>query len=181
MTKLKTDMSSDVSFRLATLEDALCIGALGTQVWLTTYATGGIRPSLAREVIKHFSLDALSVTLVKTDRVLVLAEQKGHLVAFAQFRYGAEHPLLRVRPAVELERLYVQEAFTGKGIGKQLLRETEALTSVRGANAIWLSAWVGNRRALAFYIAQGYRDIGGDWYSFEGEDHENRVFAKSLN
>ncbi|WP_297836855.1 GNAT family N-acetyltransferase [Pseudomonas sp.] len=174
-------MSSDVSFRLATEEDALCIGALGTQVWLDTYATGGIRPSLAREVIKHFSLDGVASTLAKPDTALLLAERQDHLVAFAQLRYDAEHSVLPDRSAVELERLYVQEAFTGRGIGKRLLLEVETLVGPHGANTIWLNAWVGNRRALGFYTAQGYEDIGSDWYSFDGESHENRVFAKRLD
>ncbi|HOZ25184.1 MAG TPA: hypothetical protein PLI83_10420, partial [Thermomonas sp.] len=37
--------------RPATPDDALCLGVLGLQVFLDTYATGGIRPTLAREVL----------------------------------------------------------------------------------------------------------------------------------
>jgi hypothetical protein len=44
----------DVGFRAATASDALCIGVLATQVFLDTYATDGIRPSLAREVLEQF-------------------------------------------------------------------------------------------------------------------------------
>lgn len=173
-------MSKEVVLRLATLEDALCIGALGTQVWLDTYATGGIRPSLAREVITLFSIEAIAQTIAKPETVLILAEHNSHLVAFAQLRHNAEHPLLPSRVTTELERLYVQEAFTGKGIGRRLLREVETMIGARAETALWLNAWVGNFRALGFYAAQGYSDIGVDWYSFDGESHENRVFAKNI-
>ena len=41
-----------VALRRAGLSDALCIGVLGTQVFVETYATFGVRPSLAREVLQ---------------------------------------------------------------------------------------------------------------------------------
>ncbi|MEO8132440.1 MAG: hypothetical protein ABI831_00440 [Betaproteobacteria bacterium] len=42
-----------IAFRLATDTDALCIGVPATQVFLDTYATDGIRPSLALEVLEQ--------------------------------------------------------------------------------------------------------------------------------
>ena len=43
--------SHELSLRIATEADALCIGVLAMQVFLETYATEGIRPSIAREVL----------------------------------------------------------------------------------------------------------------------------------
>ena len=45
---------------------------------------------------------------------------------------------------------------------------------------LWLTCWVHNTRALAFYARQGYAELGSTDYVFEGEHHENRVFAKTL-
>ncbi len=49
-----------------------------------------------------------------------------------------------------------------------------------GASVLWLTPWVHNTRALAFYGRRGYQDHGPIWFRFEGEAHENRVFAKAL-
>jgi hypothetical protein len=45
---------------------------------------------------------------------------------------------------------------------------------------MWLTAWVGNARALAFYPRCGYQDFGPTIYEFRGEQHGNRLFAKAL-
>ncbi|HEY4596219.1 MAG TPA: GNAT family N-acetyltransferase, partial [Thermoanaerobaculia bacterium] len=82
--------------------------------------------------------------------------------------------------AAELNRLYVQRPFLGKGIGKELLARAEALATVEGVEALWLFAWTGNAHALRFYEAQGYQDLGGSVYIFEGDTYETRVLLKRL-
>ena len=168
------------SIRLAQPDDALCIAVLGTQVFLDTYATDGIRPPLAREVLAHFSVDAVSSVLADPATTVLLAEHEGHLIGYAQISERRPHELVPDATAAELRRLYVQERFTGHGIGKRLLLEAERFTASRGASMLWLTAWVGNARALSFYPSQGYTEMGRTAYVFEGESFENRLFGKPL-
>ena len=169
-----------VSFRRATEADALCIGVLATQVFLDTYATEGVRASLAREVHQKFATKAIRTLVSSTACTFILAEASQHLVGFAQLTFGASQTLVSAQAPVELDRLYVLARFTGIGLGKALLRQAEALAASSGASALWLTAWAGNERALAFYPAQGYRDVGATTYAFGGDEYENRVFAKVL-
>jgi GNAT superfamily N-acetyltransferase len=170
----------DVGFRTAVASDALCIGVLATQVFLDTYATDGVRASLAREVLEHLSTPAVTTQLRNPCSRFVLAERGGHLLGFAQLTLGAVHELVTHGPMAELDRLYVQERFTSLGIGKALLSEAELLAAREGAATLWLTSWVGNKRALAFYAKRGYTDRGATNYTFQGEQYENRVFAKGL-
>jgi GNAT superfamily N-acetyltransferase len=109
-----------------------------------------------------------------------VAEQEGHLIAFAQLTFDAPHELVSGEPAVELHRLYVQEPFTSKGVGRALLRWSEELAAARGARVLWLKAWVGNPRALAFYARNGYQEVGATSYVYENEEYETRVFVKEV-
>jgi GNAT superfamily N-acetyltransferase len=102
-------------------------------------------------------------------------------VGFAQLTLDAVHELMPHPPAAELNRLYVQERFTAHGIGKALLARAETLARAEGASTMWLTAWVGNARALAFYPRCGYQDRGPTLYEFRGEQHGNRLFAKALD
>lgn len=171
---------SSISIRAAAPKDALCLSVLGTQVFLDTYATQGIRPLIAREVLELFSIDAISALLSSPSIEIIVAEQDGHLIGFAQLTDGAGHELVPFAPAVELNRLYVQERFTSKGIGRALLQRAEATAAARGARALWLTAWVGNPRALAFYARQGYKELGASLYVYEDEDYETRIFVKEV-
>ncbi len=58
--------------------------------------------------------------------------------------------------------------------------EAEHFTASRGASLLWLTAWVGNPRALAFYPRLGYAEMGRTAHVFEGESYENRLFGKPL-
>ena len=170
----------DIVLRTADPADAVCLGALGMQVFLDTYATDGIRPGLAREALAHFSTEAMAAALGAPGAEVVVAERAGHLVGFAELAYGATHALVGTRPACELARLYVQAPFTGAGLGRRLLQEAEERAAARGARVMWLTAWAGNARALAFYARCGYADVGLTHYEFDGQAFENRAFARAL-
>jgi len=171
---------NDISFRPATPADALCLGVLATQVFLDTYALEGISPALAREVLTHGSVEAYATLLESPDVTLLVAERAANLVGFAQVVHGQGHALLPGRAGAELRRLYVQERFTARGIGRDLLRHAEKAAAARGADALWLTAWVGNARALEFYPRRGFEDAGATVYSFGGDDYANRLFVKHV-
>jgi len=150
------------------------------QVFLDTYATEGIRPELAREVLASYSQAVFSEAIAHRGSNIVMAELKGHVVGFAQVTLCANHELAPAGVQAELLRLYVQEPFTGAKVGTQLLARAEYVAASAGASVLWLTPWVHNHRAFAFYSKRGYEDFGLTYFTFEGESHENRVFAKRL-
>lgn len=166
--------------RAATADDAVCLGVLATQVFLDTYATDGINRSIAREVLTLLSTPAMAALLAAPGERFIVAERGDRMVGFAQLRLGATHERVDATRPAEIVRLYVQEPFAGRGLGTTLLAEAEALAASGGATHAWLTAWVGNARALAFYPRRGYAELGPTPYIFEGEQHENRLFAKPL-
>ena len=168
----------DFTFRKATPDDARCISALGMQVYLDTYAPQGIRLSIAEDVLHNFSLPSIAEVMTKPDTTFIVAETNHHMVGFAQLSAHATHELVLFSDATELNRLYIQEKFTGRGLGRELLAEAEKTALAEGASALWLTAWIGNARALAFYSSQGYEEVGSTLYTFQGEDFENRLFVK---
>jgi diamine N-acetyltransferase len=150
------------------------------QVFLDTYATRGIRPALAREVLSTYSEPGFLAAIADTSTRILVAELMGHLVGFAQITLGAGHELAPAGTQSELLRLYVQEPFTGRQIGTRLLNASEELSANNGASVLWLTPWVHNVRALNFYACRGYQDYGLTYFTFEGERHENRLYAKQL-
>jgi len=151
------------------------------QVFLDTYARQGIRPAIAREVMSTYSEAAFVAALRDPAMRIVVAEVMGHLVGFAQITLGAAHEGAPPGSQSELLRLYVQEPFTGQQIGTRLLKTSEQLVADDGSSVLWLTPWVHNDRALSFYRRRGYLDFGLTHFTFEGESHENRLFARRLS
>ncbi|MGE6388522.1 N-acetyltransferase family protein [Pseudomonas sp. NPDC078416] len=170
----------DFTLRPATPADVLTIAALGIQVFMDTYATEGVRDAIAREVLESFAPETIAAMIERPDSVFLLAEARQHLVGFAQVCLQADHALVGDQHAAELNRLYVQERFTGRGLGWQLLQHAEIEASARGASKLWATVWVGNSRALLFYPRQGYENAGSPMYRLQAETHENVLFCKSL-
>ncbi|OYV01785.1 MAG: GNAT family N-acetyltransferase [Burkholderiales bacterium PBB5] len=167
-----------VAYRLATAADALCVGVLAMQVYLDTYATEGIRPDIARDVLADYAPDAYALRLTRPDVRTVLAERAGHLVGFAEIRLQQRCPVSNIACTTELDRLYVQQPFHRQGIGAALLRQAEAIARQQATGGLWLTAWSGNANALDFYPRQGYRAVGTAQHWIEGIAYENVVFFK---
>ena len=171
----------DLTLRQAVAADALCLSVLAMQVFLDTYATEGIRPALAREVLREYAQEKFLAAMADSKCQLTLAESAGHLIGFAHTVSGATQALAPAGAQAELLRLYVQEPFTGAKVGTRLLRHAEQQAHAAGATVLWLTTWVHNHRALAFYASRGYTDYGLTQFVFEGEAHANRVFAKGMS
>ncbi|MDC0686975.1 GNAT family N-acetyltransferase [Mitsuaria sp. RG] len=169
-----------ITLRKALPQDALCLAALGIQVFLDTYATEGIRDAIAQEALESFSPENLSKVIARPGTLITLAEVDDHLVGFAQVALNTNHERIASPRAGELQRLYLQERFTGQGIGYRLLEAAEQQARLDGASLLWATVWAGNDRALAFYPRQGYEHFGSQPYTFQNETHENQLFGKFL-
>lgn len=169
-----------LALRDARPDDAPLLSLLAIHVYVQTYATLGLRPIFAREVFGKFSVEAWKKEMTRDGVEVIVAERDGHLIGFAQLAHRATNPQVATARPAELERLYVQERFTGRGVGRRLLEDAERRAAGTGAGALWLTAWVGNPRALGFYASCGYEDVGAWLYRFEDETFENRVFLKRL-
>ena len=170
----------EIEFRRGTADDSLCVGVLAMQVFLDTYATEGIRPDLAREALSVYTPEKFAERLSHRSTQFLLAERMGHLVAFAEVVHDGEPPDPSISRGAELVRLYVHPHFKRRGLGRALLAQVETMAKSKSAECLWLTAWVGNAPALAFYAALGYTDIGATTYSFQGNSYENRIFTRTL-
>lgn len=166
--------------RAGTPADAATLAALSVQVFLDTYAADGVRPDLAAEALAEYSPGAFMQRLHEPGRRFVLVEQEGGLRGFAELRLAPAIAPAGGVAGAELVRLYVQPGAQGRGIGRHLLRAAEALAAAASHRHLWLTAWEGNGRALAFYAAQGYRTLGDTTYHFQGRSYGNRVLARGL-
>jgi ribosomal protein S18 acetylase RimI-like enzyme len=172
--------SIPLTLRAGAPADAATIAALAIQVFLDTYATDGVRPDLAREALREYAAEAFEARLREQQRRFVLAERGTALLGFAELTLANDAAPAAAATGAELIRLYVQPAAQGAGLGRRLIRASEALAAEAGLAALWLTAWEGNQRALTFYAREGYADIGATSYSFEGNSYGNRVLVREL-
>lgn len=170
---------ANIELRAAGQSDAICLGVLATQVFLDTYATNGINSDLAIEALQYYSPAVFEARLRNPQIEVAVAERDGNLVGFVDVEMDSTCPVCEFS-GPEVLRLYVQAPFQRHGVGQALLKRAEERAKSIKAPSIWLTAWVGNAGALAFYPRVGYKDVGITQYVINGKSYENRVFVKTL-
>ena len=176
----------NISTRRAVIDDAPALCALATHVYLDTYATDGISRDMALDVQSAHSLQATEARLNDKYIEIIVAQAGEYLVGFVSLLKLSQCPVPHIK-GPQILTLYVHPRFHQQGIGHQLIGLAEKLAAHHASNdvaidhAVWLKAWVGNTAAKAFYLRQGYEDVGTTYYLTAQNKFENRVFAKSLN
>ena len=83
-------------------------------------------------------------------------------------------------PVLELARFYVAGAWQGTGVADRLMERFLREAGARGARSVWLQAFAGNPRALAFYRRWGFVDHGPYELICEGLVLPHRMLARGL-
>lgn len=91
---------------------------------------------------------------------LLLAEEDGRAVGFALFFQN--YSTFLGKPGIYLEDLFVEPAFRGHGLGKQLLQAIARLAVERGCGRFEWAVLDWNESAIGFYKSLGARPMA-DW------------------
>lgn len=156
--------------------DAARLAVLAAQVWLHTYATDGITHEIAQYVRSELTVEMFSASLDDPATLLLVAETGASLVGFAAVKFGVSCPA-GASSVVELQTLYVQAHFIGRGIGRSLLQAAESQARERSGSSLWLTVNAKNDAAIAFYARQGYARVGTTYFVLGQDRHENHVLV----
>ncbi len=163
--------------RPAAPEEASRLAVLATQVWLHTYATGGVSPEIAAYVLAELTPARYAESLQDPSVHVLVAAKDESLLGLAVLRHGEPCPTQSPRSTVELQTLYVQEHFIGKGLGASLLHSAETWARDRAQCPLWLTVNARNERAIDFYRRHGYARTGTAYFELGASRHENHVLV----
>ena len=140
------------TFRKAGQSDAVALTAFAERTFRDTYGEFNTAENMDRYVAGAF---AESVQLAEIDdprMTFVLAEVEGTLAGYAQLSTRKTDSGTHV----EIDRFYIDTAWHGRGLARQLMAHVVAMASAAGAHEIVLGVWQENQRAIAFYAKAGF-------------------------
>ena len=172
MKKIKT--------RRAELADASNLSVLKRQVFISTYATNGIRKDFSEYINTEFTVNNTENAINDKNNIILIAESNGFLVGCAAISLLSNCPETKDN-SPELNILYVFEHFKGKGIGYSLISKAENLVKEKGFPGLWLTGYHLNENAISFYKRQNYKIIGSTYFEMDGKKYENKIMLKSFN
>jgi ribosomal protein S18 acetylase RimI-like enzyme len=146
-------------------EHAPELAALAARTFRAAY--GSILPEmdLARYEGEVFGEERVRAEIADPRIRLRVARCGDTLCGYTRLEVTAKPAEIGSTRPIELVRLYVDEPWQGRGVGRALLEE--ALDHVQGYDACWLRVWVGNKRAIDLYrryqfevVAEGPYAVG---------------------
>ena len=166
-------------FRPAIEEDTLQLSVLLKQVYIDTYGIDGVSLEFARFITENFSPEKVKTAILSDQTIIWLAVYKNNLAGVLQIVLNKACPLNNII-APEINKLYILNRFSGKGIGRELMKKGEESLREMGQNQVWLWVLESNERAYSFYHQQNYKWIGNASLQLEENLYDNKVMLKEL-
>ena len=173
--------------RRARPDEAGAIAALAAALFRQAYGDSHPEPEVVAYFARALAPERFARDLADPRSAVLLAEESGETLGYALLREGgpAAHPaagdaLGAARP-VEIVRFYVDAAWHGRGVAQALMAACLEEAARREADVVWLEAWQGAARPLAFYRKAGFDVVASVRYDFGGRVDDDFLLARRLD
>ena len=151
--------------RRAGADDAARLSAFAAATFRDTFGADNTPEDMARYLTETYSPEIQAAEIAEPAAIVLLAEQPGltgaaELVGYAHLIRGAAPDAVTGPDPMELKRLYVGQAWHGRGIAAALMAAALGAARQAGARTLWLGVWERNPRAVAFYAKHGFQRVG---------------------
>ncbi|MEO6831586.1 MAG: GNAT family N-acetyltransferase [Chitinophagaceae bacterium] len=137
------------------------LSALAKQTFFDTFMGTCSEVDMDGFLEEYYNEEVLLETLNALQDFTFLLENEGEFVGYIRFIESAlPFPYTAPGKALELNRLYIDKAFFGKGLGQMLLDFYFEFATKNGYEFLWLGVWEFNFRAQKFYTKNGFAYSG---------------------
>lgn len=169
------------------ISDASSIAAISIEVWISTYLKRGVNGFFADYALSTFTTEKTAQLIADPAQFILVSENQDGLDGFIRLTADSPAPIPPSIPAsakgaynTEIATLYVQPRHHNTGIGRNLLRAALAHCRAKGMASVWLTTNAENAPAIAFYLAQGFTQIGETHFRIGDAAYLNNVYALHL-
>lgn len=166
--------------KLCQVEELIHLRQLAIQTFVDTYGIHNTPEVMTAYVAEAFSDEQLLVELHNPESEFHILKVDDIWVGYIKVNEGKAQTEARTDNALELERIYVDRDFQGKGYGKLLLNKAMEVARLKQKDRVWLGVWQKNPNAIQFYEHQGYVKNGTHVFVIGGEEQLDWVMEKEV-
>lgn len=163
--------------RLAAPDDAPALTEFARRVFEDTFLADNDPVALGVYVASAFTPERQRIDIEDARCRCLLAFHNDVMVAWALVRDREPLPddcIMDSAHPVMLHRFYVDHAWHGRGVAVPLMRAVCTAARELGGDALWLTTWERNPRAIRFYEREGFAHVGVTWFRL-GEELQRDV------
>jgi len=167
----------NVKIRKIKILDLLQLQKIGISTFSETFAEHNTKEDLEKYLKESFAADKLIAELENPDAAFYFAELDDTVIGYLKINFGDAQTELKDNKSVEIERIYLLQAYHGKKIGQLLYNKAIEIAKEHQAHYVWLGVWEENHRALQFYKKNGF--VQFDTHIFKlGNDEQTDIMMK---
>jgi diamine N-acetyltransferase len=171
-----------MQIRHAISDDVTALAALADRSFRHAFAGDNRPDDVDAYVTEAFSAERLGCELSDTRNVFLLAcAAGGDIAGYAKLRSGPADESVAGPDPLEIERLYVDPAAIGRGIGAALMRACLTEAAAHQCRTIWLGVWVRNARAISFYERWGFRTVGSHVFRLGADEQTDLIMERPVS
>ncbi len=111
-------------------------------------------------VITNYNNDAITKELADPTNIYHILSYNNEPVGFSKIVFNAKHASIDKENVTKLDRIYLLKEFHGAKLGYELLTFNIELAKKNNQAGLWLYTWIGNKKAINFYLRAGFTIIG---------------------
>jgi ribosomal protein S18 acetylase RimI-like enzyme len=166
-----------IEIKKATLSDLVTIQNISKQSFTETFAAINTPENMEKYLQESFNTTQLTTEINNPESPFYIAFWNTEPVGYLKLNLGNAQTEVVEGTTLEIQRIYVLQAFHGKKIGQLLLDEAIKIAHQIPVNYIWLGVWEENHRALQFYTKNGFVTFDKHLFIL-GDDQQTDLLMK---
>jgi GNAT superfamily N-acetyltransferase len=155
---------------------------LAARLFVQTFGAENTPDNMRLYLASAFSPEAQSAELSDPDRAIWTAvSETGDAIGYAMLRRGTRAPGITGERPAEVQRIYADLEWHGRGVGHALMNACIAQARAWQCDELWLGVWEQNPRAIAFYEKTGFRAVGRQTFMLGRDVQHDWVMAFPLD
>jgi GNAT superfamily N-acetyltransferase len=170
---------SQIILQKANTNNLIDLQKISLETFTSTYSSLNSEENMQLYVSESLSEEKIMTELLSSTTSFYLAYKEDCLIGYFKLNFPEGESILSEIRSMEVERIYLQETYQGKGYGKKLFESIIEIARTEKMNRIWLGVWSKNTNALQFYRKMGF--VKFDEHLFKLGEDEQLDYLLELN
>jgi ribosomal protein S18 acetylase RimI-like enzyme len=170
----------DIFFKIGSLEDLPLLQEIGYETFNETFKHMNTPSNMNAYLEKAFNLEKLKQELINPNSTFYFMYSEGNLAGYLKVNIENAQTELAASNSLEIERIYLNKEYQGKGFGRILLNKGLEIAENMGKTFVWLGVWEKNTTAIAFYKKMGFTEIDTHVFYMGDEKQTDYIMRKTL-
>lgn len=168
-----------IAIRKAELSELAVVQAIARATFLETFAATNTEADMQHYLTEKFSDAAISAELSHPNSSFFIAWSDEAPIGYLKINTGPAQTEPQGDTTLEIERIYVRNAYHGKKVGQRLYEQALASARQQNKTQLWLGVWEENPKAIRFYEKNGF--VAFDKHIFQlGADQQTDILMRKV-